>query len=331
MKRKQSGDKRIKTAGRPAGTAAYAYRNAEIPERGPAYDNAPGAKAKKKRRVNFGMIALALSAVLLGGFLGSTLYKLIPRAAPLNFDEFWEYSEAEYLANHTVENPYTSVSEVTDSYELWRICYSNLLSAPYVRATTEGYTKASGVTQSIDNVKKYDAAKKYMYACSISSGFVTVKERYYYDLAADSISVQIGDNSPAAGVGIGYFLPVYGNSIRGFLNYDVAENTVKERGPIAADGENYTFTLTFDPLPATDRYTRQVYHMAGGASPMPENKKPVYESVSVTWTVSADFKILKVYVAEKYKIFTPMKTTCTAEMTEIYDYSAFSFEAGETL
>lgn len=314
-------------SGKLHGKTAYAYRNAEVSARGPAYSNG----AKKKSRFNFGALTLVLSAVLVGSFLGGRIYTLIPRPAPLNFGEAWEYSEAEYLASHAADNPYGSPAEVSDALELWQLAYAKLLSEPCVTVTTRGETRASGVTQSIDNVKKFDAAKNYLYAKSVSAGFVTVQEEYFYDIAADAMRVKVGSGAPAAAVSIRNFLPVYGNSPRGFLNYEISGETVTGKTEIAKEGEVYRFTLTLDPLPATDRYTRQVYHMAGGASPMPDEKKPVYEAVSVTVDVAEDFRIAGISVEESYRIFTPMKTKCKAQMTETYDYSPVTFGSGEVL
>ena len=306
--------------------AGYSYQNASVPTRGPAYEN---KHPRKRMHFDFGKIAFFLSAILIGVFVGNTIFKMIPHAAPITLGEKWDYSEAAYLQQHTVENPYSSVDEVTDAYELWRIAYSNMLNADYVTCDTTGYTKASIATQQIRNLKRYSKKENYLTFDIVSTGLITVGEKGYYDLTKNRMTVDIRGIGFSQAVEIGYYLPTYGRSPRGFLNFDINPQTILSKSEIAkVDGE-YEFTLTLDPLPSAEKYTRQVYHLAGGQGLMPDDKKPIHKEAVLVIRVDANFRLLRITNLEKYKIFTPLKADCVAECIDNFSYEPFEFSAEE--
>lgn len=304
--------------------AGYSYQNASVPTRGPAYEN---KHPRKRMHFDFGKIAFFLSAILIGVFVGNTIFKLIPHASAITLGEKWDYSESAYLQQHTVENPYSSVDEVTDAYELWRIAYSNMLNADYVTCETTGYTKASIATQQIRNYKRYSKKENYLTFDIVSTGMITVGEKGYYDLAKNRMTVDIRGIGFSQAVEVGYYLPTYGRSPRGFLNFDITPQTILSKSEITkVDGE-YEFTLTLDPLPSAEKYTRQVYHLAGGQGLMPDEKKPIHKEVVLVIRVDANFKLIRIVNQEKYKIFTPLKADCVAECVDNFSYEPFEFSA----
>ncbi len=304
--------------------AGYSYQNAPVPTRGPAYVN---ERPHKRMHFDFGKIAFFLSAVLIGVFVGSTIFKMIPRASAITFGEKWDYSEATYVKEHTVENPYRSVEEVTDAYELWRIAYSHMLNADYVTCNTTGYTKASIATQQIKNYKRYSKKENYLTFDIESTGLITVSEKGYYDLAKNRMTIDIRGIGFSQPVEIGYYLPTYGRSPRGFLNFEVTPQTILSKSGITKVGDEYEFTLHLDPIPSAEKYTRQVYHLAGGQGLMPENKKPIHKEVVLLVRVDANFKLQSITNKEKYKIFTPLKADCVAECVDNFSYEPFEFSA----
>lgn len=287
-------------------------------------------------------IIIFLEIVLAAGFAVGGFFvckKFFPTIIEYIPSEYMTYSELKLFYKPEIEKE--TVAEYGDDYfELYKRCYTKLLDVRRLNVVTKGLTNSAGISVDVNNLKKLEDNKFYMFISSTGEGgalssMANNSVKAYFDInyeQADLTMVKVDnllntkDDSNRKEITEKRYIAKWGVLPYAFGSYLIVggdNGTIRDSKMTEEDGL-HKLTFTLDPVLSTANLVKQMTTLASG-------KDPSYSGGSVEYSVFFDdeFVIRKVVIDEEYKVMG-LYSSSTVTDTYIYEgeegYSALTSE-----
>lgn len=211
-----------------------------------------------------------------------------------------------------------------DAVYNYRYAKKKLMSAASVQTAASGDVYSiMGEHQVVFSSKKFNGTDFFFQTQSIGN-FAKVYLRLYHNVTTEDVfrtkNFSNGkwgayEKMPLAGKD-GY-IELAGSKPQEFLPYIINSGTVNESTVTAADG-NYRLDLSLDPEKAANNYRRYIKDSSDSII------MPVFEAISISVTIDAQWNIIETQTSEKYNIKRDMgvlgiiAAPCEATTKETY-------------
>lgn len=273
--------------------------------------------------------AILCMSMVSGYFLGKMIYD--QRYSGINYDAYTEAALREDSAKiaEIIKKADTHSPLELTATENFIIAEERLKSATAVSIETVGTVKAAGTNQ---NIKSYKIKNNNTYYKeSLSAGFVSVAERFFYNSSDNSFVLQksksIDKNNLVVTSWSDSDTPMtYENfcSTNGvrpdvFLVYIVSSKTVLDGSSVTqetVDGQTlYKLSLSLDRAKSVINYVKQMKYISG------LNDYPVFDYINLSVYINSNWEFVFIDIAEKYTAKMGITAKCEGVMRDTFNYS----------